>query len=147
MAKTWILIAHRAGARIVSHAGPGHGLSLLEEIAHPEGRLRPHEIEADAPGRVHDRMGSHRHGVATEESATEHVARVFAKSLAERLRHGAETAQYEQLVLIAGPKLLGKLRDALDNGTAAHVIATVDRDLRDVSLADLPAHLAGVIRL
>ena len=30
MAKTWILVAHEAGARVFENRGPGKGLELLE---------------------------------------------------------------------------------------------------------------------
>jgi protein required for attachment to host cells len=145
MADTWVLIAHRSGARIVSWAGPGSGLELVETIEHPEGRLRPHEIDADRPGRVHDRMGSHRHGVSREESATDHVAHVFAKSLADRLRTAVQAHAVKSLVLVAGPKMLGNLRAALDKETAALVTGVLDRDLQEVPLSELPGHLIGTV--
>lgn len=147
MKTTWIVIADRSGARILRHQGTSHGLQLAAEIAHPEGRLRPREIEADRPGRVHDRMGSHRHGVAREEAPTEHLAKAFAHDIAERLRKARLERQFEALVLVAGPHLLGHLREALDAPTAALVSAELHKDLQDVPVDDLPRHLADVVPL
>ena len=42
---TWVLVAHRAGARIFAHPGPGRGLALEREIDHPEGRKLSGEID------------------------------------------------------------------------------------------------------
>lgn len=51
MAKTWILVAHEAGARAFENDGPGKGLDLVEEIEHAEGRTRDGAIDTDRPGR------------------------------------------------------------------------------------------------
>ncbi|NNE19964.1 MAG: host attachment protein, partial [Myxococcales bacterium] len=40
MGKTWILVAHEAGARLFANDGIGQGLALVESIDHPEGRAR-----------------------------------------------------------------------------------------------------------
>lgn len=32
MAKTWILVAHEAGARVFENRGPGKGLELVEHL-------------------------------------------------------------------------------------------------------------------
>ena len=79
---TWILVAHRAGARLFENKGPGKGLSLVENIDHPEGRLKDHDINADRPGRAFDNLGAGRHGMGKEVSPTQHVSQQFAKSLA-----------------------------------------------------------------
>jgi protein required for attachment to host cells len=50
-------------------------------------------------------------------------------------------------VLIAEPKLLGELRDALPPHTASLVSATLDKDLGGISDRDLPAHVGGTIPL
>ena len=51
MGKTWILVAHEAGARLFANDGIGNGLALVESIDHPEGRARDRDIDSDRPGR------------------------------------------------------------------------------------------------
>lgn len=138
---TWILVAHRAGARCYASSGPHHALTLVEQIDHPEGRLRNREIDADAGGRSFDRFGGQRHALESEDSPVEHLAGVFAKELADRLRDGRVAHRYDQLVLVAGPRLLGRLRDALDAPTAALVVKSLDRDVGELSEADLEKYL------
>lgn len=128
---TWILVADRSGARV--YASHGNVLPVLvETIAHPEGRLRPRELDADEGGRVHDRFGEHRHAVTSRESPVDHVATTFAKALADRLREARLGRRYDSLVLVAGPRMLGRLRDALDDATAAAVSGSLDRDLAEL---------------
>lgn len=145
MNTNWILIAHRSGARVFSSTGPHSALTLVEDIDFDQGRLRPREIEADRPGRAHDRFGEQRHGVGTEQSPTEHLAVEFAQSLAAMLKTAHEAKKFDRLVLVAGPKFLGHLREALDKQTAAAVKATLDKDLGEIPPQELPSHLQAVL--
>ena len=146
MSKTWILIAHRGGARLFENAGPGKGLQLVEDIPHPEGRLKNGEINADKPGRAFDSF-NRRHGVSQEHDATDQVSLMFAKQLCTRLEKSRTGNQFEKLVLVAEPRLLGELRNAMDKHTAALVSATLDKDLSGVESRDLAQRLGDVIRL
>jgi protein required for attachment to host cells len=147
MTTTWILVAHRGGARLLANPGPGKGLQLVEDIPHPEGRLKDGDINADKPGRVFDIVGAGRHSMSTEQAPTERVAQQFAKSLAQRLQRGRNEGRYSALVLVAEPRFLGELRAALDAPTAALVSGTVDKDLGGIDTRDLAQHLAGSVKL
>ncbi len=147
MDTTWILIAHRGGARLFAHEGPGRALRLIEDIAHPEGRLQNQELDADEGGRAYDRFGGQRHTMSTEEEPTEHVARRFAGELAEKLKDGRVHGRCNAIVLAANPRFLGQLREALDKPTADLVTASLDKDLQDVAEQDLARHLAAVLKL
>lgn len=144
---TWILVAHRAGARLFSCAGPHHGLKLEETVAHPEGRLRNQDVNSDTGGRSFDRFGGQRHTMETEHSPTEHIADIFVKSLADKLRDGRLANRYAKLVLVAGPRLLGKLREGLDDGTRALVTDSLDRDLGEMPDHELEKYLLGALGL
>jgi len=146
MNTTWILVAHRGGARLFENAGPGKGLQLVEDIPHPEGRLKSGEINADKPGRAFDTF-SRRHGMSQEHEATDQVSLMFAKHLCDKLEKARAENRFGKLVLVAEPRLLGELRAALDKHTAALVSATLDKDLVGVDNRDLPKHLGGVIQL
>lgn len=145
MTTTWILIAHRSGARVYESRAAHAGLTLVDNIEHAQGRLQSHEIDADRPGRSHDSLGGQRHGMSNEQSPTEHLAVAFAADLAARMKTAHEAKRYDRLVLVAGPKMLGHLRDALDKQTAAAVSASLDKDLGEIPEHELAAHLTGVL--
>lgn len=144
---TWILVAHRAGARLFENDGPGKGLRRIEEIAHPAGRLENRQIGSDKPGRSFDSHGTGRHALGKEQDPAETLAREFARELTARLEHGRVRNAYARLVLVAEPRFLGMLRSALSPQTQALVGATLDKDLGGVSDHDLPKHLGGVVNL
>ncbi len=147
MTTTWILVAHRSGARLFESSGPGKGMQLVEDIPHPEGRLKNHEINADKPGRAFDKVGGGRHSMSKEHEPTEQLSMRFAKSLGDRLDRGRIENRYGNLVLVAEPRFLGELRATLAAPTAALVSATLDKDLIGVENRDLPAHLSAVVRV
>lgn len=144
---TWILVAHRGGARLFENKGPGKGLSLLHDIPHPEGRLKNKDIGADKPGRSIDSHGPGRHSLSSEQEPTAHVTEQFAKQLSTMLDNGRNQQRYGKLVLVAEPRFLGSLRAALSTPTAALVTATVGKDLGSVELHNMPKHLTDTIRL
>lgn len=151
MSSTWILLAHRSGARILANPGPGKGLQPVEEIPHPEGRLKNQDFDADKPGRAFDSHGTARHAMEREHPPVEQAAIAFAKRLAEHLERARAAGRYDRLVLVAEPRFLGWLRESLSPETAQRVLASVDKDLADTDPRTLPERLArelqGVLRL
>ena len=145
MDTTWIMIAHRTGARVFENKGRGKGFQLAADIPHPEGRLKNQDIDADKQGRSFDRFGAGRHAMSQEQEPTKHIAERFAKKLAKLLDEGRNQHRYTKLVLIAEPSFLGTLRGALSDQTAGKVVASVDKDLADVPERDVMEHLREII--
>lgn len=143
MIVTWVVICHRAGARVVEHKG--HRLRLISELAHDAGRLKNRQINTDRPGRQHDRTGPGSHAFGSEESPHDHVATNFARSIAELLNSGRNEKRFVRVVLVAEPRFLGMLRAALDHVTASMVTASLSKDLAHVPVPELQSHLKDVL--
>ena len=146
MKNTWILIAHRGGARVFENKGPGKGLILLQDIPHPEGKLKNKDLGSDEPGRSFDSHGA-RHSFEQEVGLAAHVAEVFARQIAGILDEGRVGQRYGRLVLVAEARFLGILRAALSRETSALVTATVNKDLGHVEMQEMPKHLQDVLQL
>lgn len=145
MSKTWIIVSHRAGARILENTRTG--LRLVSDISHDTGKLKDGEINSDRPGRAFDRVGGGRHAMSSEEAPHDRVANGFARELAEVLRVGRHEQRFDRLVLVAEPRFLGMLRGALDHQTAELVRDAVTKDLAHVPLHELPDFLRDVSML
>lgn len=146
MKNTWVLIAHRGGARVFENKGPGKGLILLQDIPHPEGKLKSKDLGSDEPGRSFDSHGA-RHSFEQEVGLVAHVAEVFARRIAGILEDGRVGHHYGRLVLVAEARFLGILRAALSRETSALVTATVNKDLGHVEMQEVPKHLQDVLQL
>jgi protein required for attachment to host cells len=136
---SWILTANRVGARILERQGAT--LTLLETIENEQGRLRDRDIDSDRHGRSFDRATAARHALSTAEAPHEHIAKAFARGLADKLRHARLAGRFERLVIVAEPRLLGMIRAALDTVTAHMLVASVPKDLEQVPVDELAAHL------
>ena len=71
----------------------------------------------------------------------------FAEQLADQLHQYVEAKDFDRLVLVAPPTMLGYLRKSLGSDVTAKLIAEVDKDLTKVPNEDLATHLQAVIAL
>jgi protein required for attachment to host cells len=124
----WILVADRSKARIFHRAKPSEGIHLVEEIIHPEGRLKEHEILSDRPGRTFSNVGTTRHGYAPRVDPLDQIGLNFAKVLASKLELARSQNRFERIVLVAAPKLLGMIRTSLDPKTQGLLLKSMDKD-------------------
>lgn len=143
---TWILVAHRAGARVFEHQKGMPGLRLIQEIPHEEGRLQNRDLTSDRQGRADDTRGGGHHNYQKHVDPVEHIAQQFAKHLAVKLDQGRTTNKYANLILVAEPHLLGQLREVLPSPTMAKVTASVDKDLGQANVDEIVRHIGSVLQ-
>lgn len=143
--RTWVVVAHRAGARILEHEGPGKGLKLLDDIDHPGGRRLEGEIDSDRAGNLQGPGRTGGHAASKHQTSHEHDAEAFAQGLAGRLQEGRQANRFARLVLVAEPHFLGVLKGVLDSGTAKAITATVGKDLAATRTDELAARLQAVL--
>lgn len=91
----------------------------------PDEAVRADNLEAAGAGRsqratVHDRHGSGRHGVGDADPRAGLETRFFAK-MADRLEAAALAGRFAHLVLMAPPRALGHLRQALGPHASARL--------------------------
>ncbi|MEQ8660814.1 MAG: host attachment protein [Gammaproteobacteria bacterium] len=146
MHEKWLVVADRSGARIMAVRDGGKVLEPRVTLEHPEGRLQDRQIDSDRPGRSFDSGGEGRHAMTREESASERIAADFAREIASHLDKARGAGRLDELVLVAEPRFLGLLRDAVDKHTAGCVIASVDKDLAHLAPDELVAHLGDALR-
>lgn len=142
MSKHWIVVAHRAGARIFSRDSDSHGLVPVTQIEHPTGHLHEREFGSDRPGRDASSARPGAHAMTNETPGRDHDLERFARVIAEHLRAARVAHDMTSVVLVAEPHLLGVLRAALDDGTATLVRGTLAKDLVHVPDRELPQYLA-----
>lgn len=128
---TRVIVANRTGATLYLGHGNGGALRLSREIDHPEGRLRERDREADRPGRGNSRKGGGaRHGLSPQETSVEHDARMFALRLVDELEHERIQGAFDRLAVVAPPKLLGTIKNAMPGILRGMLVATLDKDMR-----------------
>lgn len=97
--------------------------SLHNDAARPD-----RELETDRPGRRFGGTHGSRHAVDGERSTQRHETELFAKQVCQALDGARTRHEFDRLVIIAAPRMLGMLREALPAPCQAVVAAEVAKD-------------------
>lgn len=130
-ARTWIVVADSARARIFSTERRDEEWELVESLEHPEGRAHTPELVTEMPA------------LERGELPKEHETKVFARQLARRLEGALHRHEYQRLVLVAPPELMGHLRKALSLPVSAAVVDEITKDFSQLRQDDLEERLAS----
>ncbi len=145
--RTWILIADGARARIVENLGHGKG---IHAVPHSDLRVdhRPsRELGDDRPGRVVESHGTARHAVEPRSDPHQKLERLFAHQLADILADCHGKHEFDRLVVVAPPVMLGDLRQALGAEVRKAVVAEINKDLTKIPNDEVLRHIESEIAL
>jgi protein required for attachment to host cells len=110
----WVVVADEARAIVYTRNTLHAPLSLYFSLENEAARMKTAELLSDQGGRSFDSVGKGRHTYAKEKSSPkQHLAEAFAKQIAERIGKVMHDGSCRGYALIAAPRFLGLLRDAL----------------------------------
>ena len=142
--EVWVLVADAAGARVLRADRAEHRLELLRTHTHPAGRAKPSERVTDRAGRsfnfdpcrrpARDGAG---HGPQAGRAAPLRASAGLRAAPGRR-----ERELRPELVIVAGDRMLGELRDALPQRVKARVRQEIGKDLAGLEIHPLTEHLA-----
>jgi len=102
-------------------------------------------VKAPPPeGRPHPPEHGWTHG---PDPHAEHEERRFVHGLNQALEHGLAENQFQHLVLVAPPKLLGVLRESLSRGLADRLRASSAKDWGHLTEAELAQHVRPLVEI
>jgi protein required for attachment to host cells len=143
--RTWILIADGARARILVNEGPGKGVTPLEGGTFESAHDASHALGDDKPGRTFESATTARHAYEPSQDPHRELKRDFAAELAAMLDQRLLQKDYDRVILVAPPKMLGDLRAELTEAVRAVLYAELDKDLTKTPVKELPGHLGAVL--
>lgn len=143
-----IVMADQAGARFYALEAGG-ALRCVGEITDAKARLHDRDFKSDRPGRVFDHAagaGQRRgavghHATGGEETPRNHEATAFARRIVQTLEAARNANEFDQLVVIAGPRFMGRLRDEMPKSLAEMVVLEIGKDLMHEPEESIRAHL------
>lgn len=127
MQQHWVVVADAARARILASAGP-NDLHEIYAFTHPESRNHDGDLAEGGKGEVIESKGSSTRRTEPKSLPTEKEAERFARAIAEFLEKHRQQENFEDLVLVAEPQMLGRLRGQLNSQTANCVTRSIDKD-------------------
>lgn len=138
----WVLVADGEKALILRNEGDAEYPNLQVTRLIEQDNPATHEQGTDRPGRFSDGPSVHRSAV--QETDWHRLAEErFARDLADRLYKAAHAGRFDRLILVAPPRTLGELRDALHKEVRARVIAEIDKDLTNHPVHEIEKIVAG----
>lgn len=147
MKRNWILVANQAEAQIYSSDRLPGNLSLVEVLGNAEGTARARDLVSDAPGRAYDSHGSGRHAMEPNTGVKEEQRRRFVKEMVERLQTARVKGDFDQLVLLAAPAVLGVIRKTLNPELEKTVIKEIPKDLIGQGVEKIQSQLVRAFAL
>ncbi len=124
----WIVVSDAAQAHIFSRRAAASALKPVDTLTHSQSRLHEGDLRTGGKGDTHESAGSSARQPDPQTTTSEKHADIFAKEVAQALKRGRTDNAYKQLVLVAGPSFLGRLRDHLDTPTRQYVTHTIDKN-------------------
>jgi protein required for attachment to host cells len=143
----WILVANQAEAQIFSSARLPGNIELVRNLTHKEGAAHTRDLISDAPGRVHDRLGQARHAMEPDTGVKEEHRRRFVKEMVDLLEAAYLKSDFNELVVLAAPAVLGVIRKTLSIGLARVVIKEIPKDVIGQSPAKIQTQLQRAFEL
>lgn len=132
----WVVVADGEKALFLRNEGDAQypHLQVFREIHEDNAPTR--EQGTDQPGRMKDGPTTHRSAV--EETYWHRIEKTrFAREIAERLYKMAHRGDYERLVIVAPPLVLGEMRKEFHKEVETRIAGEVPKTLTNHSVDDI----------
>jgi len=129
----WVLVADSGQARILELHRKPYAFRLVSERVSESQHLTTRELVSDAAGRTLRAQGPGSHAMPPRSDPHDRAEDEFVRSLSHTLDKAVRRGAFDDLVILADAKTLGRLRRHLSRG----VVARVTGEHR-VNLAGLP---------
>ncbi|AEH86249.1 host attachment protein [Mesorhizobium opportunistum] len=136
----WIMVADGEKALFLRNAGDNKfpDLQVVQEMEQENPPTR--EQGSDSPGRYNDGPSVHRSAV--EDTDWHRIGKErFADEIVDRLYKLAHGGEFNEIVLIAPPMVLGSMRKKLHKEVEEKVVAEIPKTLTNHAIPEIEAML------
>jgi protein required for attachment to host cells len=141
-----VVVADFSTARIYRLPASSRRLQLLEVVSNPAARSHEKDLVSSRPGRVYNRSAGRPQSFDAHDARKRIATERFATAVARRIGARCTAARYEDVVLVAGGRLLGMVERRLSRGAQHRLVAALPRDLGHLSEAQLTREVLPVRR-
>jgi protein required for attachment to host cells len=137
----WVFVGDGHKALLLRNDGDPGLLDLRRVEVREDNNPPSREQGSDGPGRSGVNIGP-RSAIDTTDWHSLEEER-FAAAVAQRLNGAAEEGQFERIVIVAPPKVLGELRREFSKKLQGKILAEIDKDLTHHTFPEI-AKVLGV---
>lgn len=154
MNTTWVVVADEAIARILQRTARHQPLESVEELTDPDAHAQGADMRRDAQGRraagatqgarqntPHRLMPAANVTASAGEDEQHLEAEDFARRVAGHLQQALQLKRFDELRLVAAPRFLGLLRQAMSTEVSRTVVAEIAKDLVHMDNQDITRRL------
>jgi protein required for attachment to host cells len=143
----WFVLADGAKARILQRRSsePRH-FDVVADEQSAEAQLPGHDLGTDRPGRSYESATPSRHAIEGKINPHEAAKLRFEVQIAELVNRAAEQGLFDSLVLVAPPRVLGDMRQALSAQARERLIVEEGKDLLGLPEQMLTNRLTALLR-
>ena len=129
-ASFWVVVADESKVKVYAKDLRSDPLQDLFSLDNPIAREKMENLISDRGGRSFDSHGEGRHTLSGEKSdAKKQASLAFAKQLAEHISGAINNGTCRSFALIAAPRFLGVLRDALATVGNTTPVVSIDKEV------------------
>lgn len=140
--KTWVVVADGEKALFLHNQREVNNVELRTIHEMTQSNPATREQGTDKPGRFSDGPTAHRS--AAEETDWHEIAKKrFAKEVADELYSFAHKGEFERLVIIAPPLVLGEMRQEFHKEVSDKVVSEIPKTLTNHPISDIQSILAA----
>jgi protein required for attachment to host cells len=141
--RTWILVADGARARILRDVihDVEHG---REELVFRSEQRQLRDIMADKPGRNFASIGRRRSAMEYHSDPVREDDKAFATMLADVLEAHRIAGDFDHLVVVAAPQMLGDIRRVVPEGLHKATVAEIAKDFTKLPVKELREAVANL---
>lgn len=141
--KYWVIVADESQATIYTRETIRGSLREISTLKNESARKKIGDLISDRGGRSFDSKGSGRHTMTREKTDPKKQAAImFARRIVDRIAKAKHDGTCRDFALIAAPRFLGLLRDALETAGNIAPYLTIDKDIvgRDIAVIEQLLH-------
>lgn len=126
----WVVVADESRAVFYAWDEKYNPLRELSQLENEVARQKTSSQISDRGGRSFDSHGQGRHTMTREKTdPKKHAAITFAKEVAGRVAEARQAGSCRDYALVAAPRFLGLLRDALEIAGHADPLLEIDKGM------------------
>lgn len=137
--KVWVLVADGTRARIFTKNYKNLKNVMGQDLV--SDNLKDREIYTDRPGRSFESATPMRHAYEPRTDWHEYQKQLFAKEICSILDKANETADFDELIIISPPKMLGDIRGFLSKHVLPKISTEIPKDISKFSEGELLHYL------
>ncbi len=145
--RTWIVIADGGRARVLLSTGRSHPLMDVPDLSFKTDLPMTHDIGDGRPGRGHESHGVTRHAYESRSDSHTVLKETFVRCVVDAIAREYAAAEFDRLVIIAPPTVLGVMRRVLPAALREVLIGDVAKDLTKTLNEKIREHLPDDLRV